>query len=144
MCRDAYETAYNNAAPWRWLYTSVSAANARNEERNNGALSIAGMRAKWDGRCYWCHRALEGNGTDRRLHPRGATIDHVQPTSRGGRNEDSNAVWACWTCNMSKRGQTVEEWLHAIALVLENHCQPQTMFSTAPLPDGWPPYCEAE
>lgn len=37
--------------------------------------------------------------------------DHVIPISRGGSNDISNLVTACFTCNRSKRNKTPEEWL---------------------------------
>lgn len=37
--------------------------------------------------------------------------DHVIPVSRGGKHATSNLVTACFSCNRSKRAQTVDEWL---------------------------------
>lgn len=36
--------------------------------------------------------------------------DHVMPISRGGGNEESNLVTACFKCNRSKRDKTPKEW----------------------------------
>jgi hypothetical protein len=36
--------------------------------------------------------------------------DHVIPVSRGGSDNISNLVTACFKCNRSKRAKTVEEW----------------------------------
>lgn len=36
--------------------------------------------------------------------------DHVIPISRGGSNEESNLVTACFSCNRSKRDKLVSEW----------------------------------
>ena len=36
--------------------------------------------------------------------------DHVVPVSRGGSNDPSNLVTACFRCNRSKRAKTLAEW----------------------------------
>ena len=36
--------------------------------------------------------------------------DHVVPVSRGGGNDPSNLVTACFACNRSKHNKTAEEW----------------------------------
>jgi HNH endonuclease len=38
-------------------------------------------------------------------HPRKATIDHLQPLTRGGRREEVNECVACWRCNNVKRAR---------------------------------------
>lgn len=38
------------------------------------------------------------------------TLDHVQPSSRGGSNKDDNLATACLSCNCSKGARTLEEW----------------------------------
>ena len=40
---------------------------------------------------------------------RSATLDHVIPTSRGGKNCWTNCVTACHPCNSKKRNRTPEE-----------------------------------
>ena len=37
--------------------------------------------------------------------------DHVMPVSRGGSDEMSNLVTACFSCNRRKGARTAEEWL---------------------------------
>ena len=37
--------------------------------------------------------------------------DHVIPVCRGGSNDYTNLVTACFRCNRSKHSKTVEEWL---------------------------------
>ena len=37
------------------------------------------------------------------------TIDHIVPTSRGGRTEWTNCVLACYSCNQKKADRTPEE-----------------------------------
>ena len=42
------------------------------------------------------------------------TIDHVRPSSRGGRNRKPNYVTACDQCNQTKADRTPEEWARDI------------------------------
>lgn len=37
--------------------------------------------------------------------------DHLFPVSKGGRNEPSNLVIACSSCNLAKGGLTLQEWV---------------------------------
>lgn len=39
----------------------------------------------------------------------GHTVDHIIPTSRGGKNTWANTVACCNTCNQAKKDQTPEE-----------------------------------
>jgi len=38
-------------------------------------------------------------------------IDHLVPRSRGGPDSADNTVWSCSSCNMSRGGQGVFQWL---------------------------------
>jgi 5-methylcytosine-specific restriction endonuclease McrA len=38
-------------------------------------------------------------------------FDHILPVSRGGLNDASNLTLACETCNRSKGGRTLREWM---------------------------------
>lgn len=62
-----------------------------------------------DYRCWYCGINLltceRGN--------RGIS-DHVLPVARGGTNEKSNLVNACYTCNSLKRALTLEEYREAV------------------------------
>jgi len=53
-----------------------------------------------DWRCQYCSM---------RLSDEHATIDHVMPTSRGGKTSWVNCVTACKKCNKQKAAQTPEE-----------------------------------
>lgn len=44
-----------------------------------------------------------------KLLPSEATIDHIIPCSRGGKNSFTNCVVSCFTCNNSKGNRTPEE-----------------------------------
>jgi 5-methylcytosine-specific restriction endonuclease McrA len=41
-------------------------------------------------------------------------LDHVHPKSKGGSDEESNLVPACYVCNCSKNDRTLEEWQNRI------------------------------
>lgn len=34
------------------------------------------------------------------------SVDHIIPTSRGGRDDDDNLVACCWPCNQRKGNRT--------------------------------------
>lgn len=53
-----------------------------------------------DWKCQYCTVRLDGDE---------ATIDHVMPTSRGGRTTWLNCVTACKRCNKHKAARTPEE-----------------------------------
>jgi 5-methylcytosine-specific restriction endonuclease McrA len=38
------------------------------------------------------------------------TVDHIQPVSRGGTDDEANLVAACGMCNVSKGPLTPTEW----------------------------------
>lgn len=58
------------------------------------------------GRCAYCHVQTEPARDGPARHPWHATIDHVIPRSKGGPNDRSNLVLACFACNQS-RGDTL-------------------------------------
>jgi 5-methylcytosine-specific restriction endonuclease McrA len=55
---------------------------------------------------------ISGRGNLRR-HPlrllAQATFDNVVPITRMGRNDETNMVTACWSCNFGKDNYTLEE-----------------------------------
>jgi hypothetical protein len=52
------------------------------------------------GTCYWCDSPMLDPLSD---HPRACTAEHLQPRSRGGRDQPHNIVAACFCCN-NERG----------------------------------------
>lgn len=55
-------------------------------------------RDRW--RCHLCRKRVRKDVS--RLHPDGATIDHLVPISQGGIDEPANVATAHWKCNQSK------------------------------------------
>ena len=49
--------------------------------------------------CYYCGSTLN------------LAVDHLVPRIRGGADESDNLVWACRSCNSSKRGKDMLVWL---------------------------------
>lgn len=58
-----------------------------------------------DPHCLYCGQYLP---------PRGATLDHVLPVSRGGLHHVRNMVLACRSCNEAKDNRTPQEWLEEL------------------------------
>jgi hypothetical protein len=58
------------------------------------------QRAK-SGYCYWCGEPLT---------PETRTDDHLTPKARGGTDDPSNIVDACFSCNAQKGDRTAEEY----------------------------------
>lgn len=56
------------------------------------------------------HGELTCNYCEERIDFGKDTIDHVIPTSRGGRDIFENIVIACFSCNSSKRDKLLSEW----------------------------------
>jgi 5-methylcytosine-specific restriction endonuclease McrA len=96
--------------PKRLAEASVaSRANkcVRGGGRPKGWLEEACISQQW--RCAYC-------GISMRRKPRRdmpwltATLDHVLPISRGGRNQRWNLVAACHGCNQAKGSMTADEF----------------------------------
>ena len=51
--------------------------------------------------CYYC-------GSDTNL-----AVDHLIPRIKGGPDEADNLVWSCRSCNSSKQGRDMLEWMSA-------------------------------
>lgn len=56
----------------------------------------------YDGHCFYCGRELDAFGD---WH-----IDHANPKSKGGTDDEDNLRLACHTCNIVKSDRTVEEY----------------------------------
>lgn len=71
----------------------------------------------FQGRCAYCGHATflrrKSGG-----HPDQATIDHMDPVSRGGSKKYQNLALACFECNNLKGNMTVREFYRALMLVV--------------------------
>lgn len=77
------------------------------------------LREKHNCRCFFCQRDVSAgirfdgrfiNGGGSSKHAV-ATVDHLTPISRGGRNHPDNMVLACGPCNYEKGDMTLAEYV---------------------------------
>lgn len=54
-----------------------------------------------DGLCHWCKKDMRDDVPED--HPDRVTLDHVMPISKGGTNDLSNLVAACFACNQERK-----------------------------------------
>lgn len=54
---------------------------------------------KYQWKCFWCEAEIVRCNEER---PNRATIDHLQPKSKGGTNSIHNMVASCYDCNTRK------------------------------------------
>ncbi len=95
---------------WRAAHPeTVRAATHRRRARMRDGVSPGVTVDEWseivaafDGKCAYCRRA------------RKLTRDHVVPISKGGRDEPSNVVPACFSCNASKGAKPLAEFLQRV------------------------------
>lgn len=40
------------------------------------------------------------------------SVDHLIPRIKGGSDESDNLIWACNSCNSSKQGRDMLQWMH--------------------------------
>lgn len=81
--------------------------------------------------CAYCGCALDANT---------ATLDHIQPKSRGGKNTWSNLVSSCKDCNNEKADRTPEE--AGMELKYHRGFMPSVWQDSASHPD-WEPFLKA-
>jgi len=81
----------------------MSNQSSRGKEWNALRLFVLD-RDGWQ--CVYCGAHLEGAD---------ATADHIIPVEHGGKDEATNLVAACRTCNGRKQDKIIERvlWLHA-------------------------------
>lgn len=101
---------------------SQSAGRRRRRRRRD----IRAQLLARDGCCFYCGCPLI---------PAWATIDHVQPQSRGGGSHESNLVLACFRCNRRKADYDLQDLAcitrRGIGLHRPKHVQ---IFRSRPLP----------
>jgi 5-methylcytosine-specific restriction endonuclease McrA len=109
-CGTAYEAKTNRTRWCSRLCANRHYGNlrARQRARPSGDLYTDLEIFTRDG--WVCH--LCGDPVNRavsRLHPDGATIDHLVPITRGGLDEPSNVATAHWRCNRAKGNSAILE-----------------------------------
>ncbi len=62
--------------------------------------------ARYGGRCAYCGHLLDATRSDGGVGMR--CIDHVEPKSGAGTNDESNLMPACWNCNSIKHARPLE------------------------------------
>lgn len=98
---EAYEEALICSPSMVMQAPAVARFKGRHRRPRRGVkLSRSNLHARDGGRCQYC-----GEG----LTLREATLDHILPRSRGGKNTWENLVIACRPCNQSKADRTPEE-----------------------------------
>jgi 5-methylcytosine-specific restriction endonuclease McrA len=75
-------------------------ARKNQAEGSHTAEDVANIISKQNNLCFWCNTKLE------KIH-----IDHIIPLIKGGRNDASNLVASCPSCNCSKGAKLPEEFL---------------------------------
>lgn len=79
----------------------ASMTNAYARKRGaSGKLTATQLQEIWTGKCHWCRKAI-ALGLRRNGLPL-ATVDHLVRLVGGGKNDETNVVWACRSCNSGR------------------------------------------
>lgn len=97
--QDNYEILTSSGKMYQ-LPTAIILNSYANVPFKVAALSRRNIMKRDSHECQYCAKKLHGINE---------TIDHVFPTSRGGKNEWKNVVAACKACNSKKADRTPEE-----------------------------------
>jgi hypothetical protein len=103
LCYDCYFRKYNQE-PTTVARKAVSLAKRRaiEAEGNFSSQDWLDMMRMWDWKCAYCEAKLK-RGT--------RSTDHIVPLSKGGKNERSNIVPCCRSCNSKKNNRLLFKWL---------------------------------
>lgn len=75
-------------------------------------LTRSALRKRDGDKCYYCHRVMDfSRAVGRKFHDLHATIEHLEPISRGGSHTFDNCVLACRSCNLTKHAGGIEEFV---------------------------------
>ncbi|MGX9983930.1 HNH endonuclease [Methylobacterium fujisawaense] len=86
-------------------------------ERRHQRFVLRALRKANGSRCHWCSkpvRKARANLPSPMPHDI-ATLDHLEPRSRGGLTDGSNCVVACYACNTERGSMPVEQWQAKLA-----------------------------
>lgn len=101
-----------------------------NLEYKDVPLSRNNIFKRDDFRCVYC-------GYD---NVKNLTIDHVIPTSKGGKNKWDNVVTACKSCNSEKADLDIEEWGKTDPKPKRPHYLMMMRKVKRKIPDNWKKY----
>lgn len=105
----------------------------RRRARLNDACSTGVTPAEWEAICQSYTDEAGDVACAYCRKPCAATIDHVVPIARGGRDEPGNVVPCCRFCNTSKGARLLSEWHRAPKdFAVRNLCHPQNNNSQLP------------
>jgi 5-methylcytosine-specific restriction endonuclease McrA len=95
--------------PKRILPETVSSRRARcvRSGRPKGWLNDLCEMQNWQ--CAYCRQSMSRKRRDGNPGIM-ATLDHMLPISRGGRNQWNNLIGACLSCNIEKGSMTADEY----------------------------------
>jgi 5-methylcytosine-specific restriction endonuclease McrA len=86
-----------HSANWETPVPSVIMLRDYMKPKTSVRFSRSNVHLRDDGKCQYC-----GTSVDRKE----ATLDHVQPVSKGGKTTWDNCVTACGPCNSGKADKT--------------------------------------
>lgn len=70
------------------------------------------LRKQYGDQCFYCECVMDFGRYKRGDTPSNlASIEHVEPISKGGAHTWGNVVLACLSCNLRKNATSVDEWL---------------------------------
>lgn len=94
---------------YNWKGGKATEAERMRESRHNRRALVhikidrkfcEALRQAQKDRCFYCEDELKAF----------AAIEHLTPISKGGDNQKFNLVWACKSCNSTKRSKTLESF----------------------------------
>jgi 5-methylcytosine-specific restriction endonuclease McrA len=74
-------------------------------------VTRANLRRQYGDHCFYCDQLMDFARYTHTTRPRNlATLEHVEPISKGGGHTWDNVVLACLDCNLRKNARTLDEW----------------------------------
>lgn len=112
-------------------------ANAVRQRKSRSARRFGGLPSlvrQQGGECYYCGHAIAVSDFPK-AHERLATVDHYVALARGGKDDRSNCVAACFECNQLKAARDADEFRAASGMSLRENRRFEA--------EGWQPGGEA-
>jgi len=105
------------------------------------ARMLLGSTCKWveldalfqqqGGRCFYTGQSIDLCAVSRAERFKGASLDHIIPSARGGGNEVANFQWTSWAVNRAKHDLTHDEFIAMCVAVAARHGPQQTTASVS-------------